>query len=227
VFDFFGFRKITDELLSYQADFSKKDKDLPIQSESTATKASESQTGPIISHRLDVKIQPGGNYREDFGFKAGWSGGLRPRPDTYAISGNVTYEFEDKTCYKSKDIEVSIFPSMGTMLVGTLVGSVLGTTVRVFTGGPLPRLPNFSSTGPGSETPNFGTSLVTLLFINLILGLLIGIILMRKKDVQPFLTVEDFWGGILLGFLVGYMGIQFLFQFGNIPSSVPSNVTST
>jgi hypothetical protein len=183
--------------------------------------------GPIISHRLDVKIQPRGSYREDFGFKAGWSGGLRPRPHTYTNSGTVTYEFEDKTCYKSKDIEVSIFPYMGTMLVGTLVGSVLGTTVRVFTGSSLPRLPNFFSTGPVSETPNFATSLATLLFINLILGLLIGIILMRKKDVQPFLTVEDFWGGILLGFLVGYMGIQFLFQFGNISSSVPSNVTST
>jgi hypothetical protein len=33
---------------------------------------------------------------------------------------------------------------------------------------------------------------------------------MRKKDVQPFLTIEDFWGGILLGFLVGTNGQMFL-----------------
>jgi hypothetical protein len=117
---------------------------------------------------------------------------------------------------------------MGTMLVGTLVGSVLGTFVRVLTGAPIPSLPGFiSEIQKAGEPPNVGSSIVTLLFVNLILGLLIGIILMRKKDVQPFLTVEDFWGGILLGFLVGLFGLQFLFQFGNIPSTVPSNVTST
>jgi hypothetical protein len=32
----------------------------------------------------------------------------------------------------------------------------------------------------------------------------------RKKDAQPILSVEDFWGGVFVGFLVGYTGKSFL-----------------
>jgi hypothetical protein len=28
----------------------------------------------------------------------------------------------------------------------------------------------------------------------------------RKTDAQSFVTVEDFWGGLLVGFLIGYSG---------------------
>jgi riboflavin transporter FmnP len=70
-------------------------------------------------------------------------------------------------------------------------------------------------------------SLIPQLFANLILGFVIGITLMRKKDVQPFLTVEDFWGGILLGFLVGYTGQQLFEQISNISLNRTSgNITN-
>ena len=44
---------------------------------------------------------------------------------------------------------------------------------------------------------------------------MIVIILMRKKDVQPFLTTEDFWGAILIGFLAGYTGQELFQQLGS------------
>jgi hypothetical protein len=70
-------------------------------------------------------------------------------------------------------------------------------------------------------------SLIPQLFANLILGFVIGITLMRKKDVQPFLTVEDFWGRILLGFLVGYTGQQLFEQISNISLNRTSgNITN-
>jgi hypothetical protein len=28
----------------------------------------------------------------------------------------------------------------------------------------------------------------------------------RKAEAQSFVTVEDFWGGLLIGFLIGYSG---------------------
>jgi hypothetical protein len=49
--------------------------------------------------------------------------------------------------------------------------------------------------------------------INLILAFIAGVILVRKKDVQSFITIEDFWGGILIGFIVGYAGTQGLKTF--------------
>ena len=56
------------------------------------------------------------------------------------------------------------------------------------------------------------------LLANLIIAFVIAIILMRKKDVQPFLTIEDFWGGILIGFLVGYTGEDIIRQLPNMLS---------
>jgi hypothetical protein len=31
----------------------------------------------------------------------------------------------------------------------------------------------------------------------------------RTNDAQPVLTVEDVWGGMILGFLIGYLGNEF------------------
>jgi fluoride ion exporter CrcB/FEX len=86
------------------------------------------------------------------------------------------------------------------MLIGTLIGSLLGTVVNAI----VPHVQNNKVPIPGFEI------IIPQIFANLILGFIVGITLMRKKDVQSFLTVEDFWGGILLGFLVGYSGGQFL-----------------
>ena len=50
-----------------------------------------------------------------------------------------------------------------------------------------------------------------------------------KKDVQPFVTIEDFWGGILLGFLVGTSGQVFLGLLKNLStqggSAIGGNIT--
>lgn len=32
----------------------------------------------------------------------------------------------------------------------------------------------------------------------------------RKKDAQPFITVEDFYGGSFVGFVAGYVGFPLL-----------------
>lgn len=170
-----------------------------LDSEKTQPPESSSFGSPArIPLPFNQKIQPNDTYRVDFNLKAGWSGGLRPRPDTYIISAEVEYNLEGKKLFEQINIEVSIFPSLGSMLVGTLVGSLLGTVVNVI----LPPIQNKNLNMPGFEF------ILAQISANLILGFIVGITLMRKKDVQPFLTVEDFWGGILLGFLVGYSGQQ-------------------
>jgi hypothetical protein len=34
-------------------------------------------------------------------------------------------------------------------------------------------------------------------------------IMARKSDAQSFISVEDFWGGILIGLLIGYTELRF------------------
>lgn len=176
----------------------------------------ETLIGPSMIHKPNQTIQPKGEFREDFNLKAGWTGGLRPRPDTYKISAEVIYEVEDTksqkriTLHKPITIKISIFPSLSSMLFGALFGSVLGTIVRGF----------LSSNGQGLEL----SKIIPSLFINLVLGFVIAVTLMRKKDVQPFLTIEDFWGGILLGFLVGTNGQVFLDVLKNLSTQEGTNI---
>ena len=35
----------------------------------------------------------------------------------------------------------------------------------------------------------------------------------RKKDSQPIMTIEDFWGGVLVGVLAGYTGKSILDKY--------------
>ncbi|MFL6401359.1 MAG: hypothetical protein ACJ72J_17510 [Nitrososphaeraceae archaeon] len=64
----------------------------------------------------------------------------------------------------------------------------------------------------------------SIIIVNLILGFIAGIVLMRRKDVQSFITIEDLWGGILIGFIVAYTGRQFLEGLLNLSSIGPQQI---
>jgi hypothetical protein len=48
----------------------------------------------------------------------------------------------------------------------------------------------------------------------------------RKKDAQPFLSVEDYYGGFFVGILAGYNGDS-LFASAGIPAIPPGSITPT
>ena len=66
----------------------------------------------------------------------------------------------------------------------------------------------FTSNG---KTANYDLPSLVELFISLVMASMAVVLFARKKDVQPFIAVEDFWGGIAIGFLVAYSGPK-LFQ---------------
>jgi hypothetical protein len=57
----------------------------------------------------------------------------------------------------------------------------------------------------------------------MVFGFMTGIILMRKKDVETFITIEDIWGGILVGFFVGFYGKEIFDKIANIPQLLPGH----
>jgi hypothetical protein len=156
-------------------------------------------------------------FRVEYAVKAGYQLWWKPRADTYTISSIIQFRektqggFDEKKeehasfavrkgwsdkdasnteptdSYFPVNIEISIFPSIAGVLIGTLIGSVLGTLAR-------------------SKLEDFGTTFFYSLLIGMIFGFMAGVILMRKKDVQQFITIEDIWGGLLVGFIVGYYG---------------------
>lgn len=157
--------------------------------------------GPFIIHTPRLWLHSQTEYREAFNILAGTLTNMHLRPDTYTIYTEITYRVGNVTHYKIVDIDISIFPSLGSMLLGSITGSILGTSANSI------RI---------SDIFNNPTPFLASLFVNIILGFVIGVVLMRKKDVQPFLTVEDFWGGLLLGFGVGYLGKDFFDKYWNI-----------
>lgn len=165
--------------------------------------------GASLIHELKADVQPKSSYSEIFYLKAGWSGGIRPRPDTYTISCDVRYELASKVYHNRTIIDISIFPSLGSMLAGAIVGSVLGTLVKELFS---KNIQTHFTNNPLAAT----WSVIPTLFSNLILAFIIAVVLMRKKDVQPFLTIEDFWGGILVGFLASYTSAQLFDQLAHI-----------
>lgn len=97
------------------------------------------------------------------------------------------------------------------MLAGTLVGGLLGTLVKeLFSRSSI--MGDFATSGIVATI----TPIIPILCSNLILGFIIAVVLMRKKDVQPFLTIEDFWAGILVGFLTSYTSSQILEQLSHM-----------
>jgi hypothetical protein len=58
---------------------------------------------------------------------------------------------------------------------------------------------------------------VTECAAHILVASVIVIAFARKRDAQPFIAVEDVWGGFFIGFLAGYVGEQFLRQV--IPSA--------
>jgi hypothetical protein len=71
------------------------------------------------------------------------------------------------------------------MLGGAIIGSGLGTFSKfLYTNN------NDDINKVINQNLNF---MIPSFLLNLVLAFIIGVVLMRKKDVQPFLTVEDFW----------------------------------
>jgi uncharacterized membrane protein YfcA len=60
------------------------------------------------------------------------------------------------------------------------------------------------------EHPDFTSIPLSQVLVALVTSVLLASVLViafaRKKDAQPFITIEDFWGGFFVGFVAGYVG---------------------
>ena len=122
----------------------------------------------------------------------------RPNEDN---KENVTEKIYTNTIAHS----LAIRPSVYSVLVGSLIGGTTGAIARLLQSPAMPTI----------------QSIAVSLFLSIILGGMAVIFMARKSDAQSFVSVEDFWGGILIGFLVGYTGTSFFESIAGvqIPSS--------
>lgn len=105
---------------------------------------------------------------------------------------------EDETAYhaNTSSKQISVRAPVSALLIGSILGAFAGAVVR--------ELINWQNNGFGGWV-----QLIASFVIAVVLGSASVIFTARKSDTQSFVSVEDFWGGCLIGFLVGYTGTSF------------------
>lgn len=86
-----------------------------------------------------------------------------------------------------------------------MIGAALGTLVKSLTHEP--------QTGASDVT---ALGILQALAVSVMATITVVVAFARKSSAQPLVSVEDFWGGMVIGFTVGYFGFdQFLHLFPN------------
>ena len=143
-----------------------------------------------------VVLQPGNSTVQVFTLRtAKW---LLFRPSSYTLHIEVEYEVDGAVQRDVVRHELVMAASMRSLIVGAALGAGVGSFNRSV-------LASGSILGGQEDV----WRAVLLGVSNILLGVVAVVIFARKTDTQPLFTIQDFWGGVLAGFLVGYMGTTF------------------
>jgi len=150
-------------------------------------------------------------------------------PSQYRLQFNVNYSFHAKKLslpneqYEQAEEgiftntvahELSIKPSVYSVIIGASLGGLTGSIARLLQITPSEKWQTFSST-------DIVTSVITIA-VAVILSSIAVVFMVRKSEAQSFISVEDFWGGLLIGFFVGYTGTSFFEQLTGVTNPTPN-----
>jgi hypothetical protein len=146
---------------------------------------------------VKVKLQPGNSTLYEFKLRTKQS--LLFTPSVYNLNFQIQYKMEDVINHDTVKYQLNVRSPLKALIWGSIAGSYVGTLLRsLHDGAQITFLPK----------NQFLVSLVS----SALLGAVLVIAFARKKDVQPFISIEDFWGGFFVGFLAGYVGKSLLKQ---------------
>jgi hypothetical protein len=140
-------------------------------------------------------------------------------PSKFRLQFNVNYAFQhifemelnpQKTSLFTNTIsyEIAIRPSLFALITGAGFGAIAGSLARSLQSSPHVALKSLTS----EDMVNGALPII----LSLILGIVAVIFVARKSEAQSFISVEDFWGGLLIGFFVGYTGTEFFSKLTDI-----------
>lgn len=127
------------------------------------------------------------------------------QPATYNLYLSIDYEIDGNRNEDSTPFKLNIRAPLKAIIYGSLAGSIIGYVLR--------SLYEQGSAAIVLSDAQKNITWLTGLFGNLLLSVIVIVAFARKKDAQPILSIEDFWGGFFIGFLAGYTGKSFLDKF--------------
>ncbi|MFG2043909.1 hypothetical protein [Dactylosporangium sp. NPDC048998] len=136
-------------------------------------------------------------------------------PAEYRLNLIVHYSFEPpdskpKIYSNTVPFTVAIRTAMLSVMLGSISGSIVGS---------IGRLLQQASGDLGSLD---ATSALVSLGLASILSMAAAVFSARKSETQSFVTIEDFWGGALVGFLIGYSGTAAFQDLTGVGSPSPA-----
>jgi len=86
--------------------------------------------------------------------------------------------------------------ALWSVILGGVTGGIIGSIARSLQG---------AGGAVAFSGPHANSTIGAVLLAAILSGAAV-VFSARKSDTQSFVTVEDFWGGLLVGFLIGYSG---------------------
>jgi len=126
-------------------------------------------------------------------FQISTSGWLFFTPSRQTLNTQLRYRIDDKERTQVVSSEFEIKPPLFSMVIGSIFGAILGTLAKVLN---------------SAEVLNWQALSVSM-GSSVVMALIATIALSRKTGSQGFITVEDFFGGFIVGVLIGYGGSEY------------------
>ena len=117
------------------------------------------------------------------------------RPSTYRLKIEIEYEIDKVINFDTVEHILPMKSSFWSVIFGSVIGAAGGWAVKEFSDRP----------GEVFDWPAF-----LRLITSCVLAAMVVVLFSRKKDVQPLVAVEDFWGGMAIGFIAAYAGTGIL-----------------
>ncbi len=141
---------------------------------------------------IPIQLQPGDSIVKQFVLRTRHWLFFIPITHIFQIQVNYTGDGVDHT--DTITYEQSIRSTMSAMAIGAACGAILGTLLKSLSISPI------ASASDGS--------IFRAIIVSVLAGFAVVIAFARKNTAQPIVSIEDFWGGALIGFTVGYLGFD-------------------
>jgi hypothetical protein len=142
---------------------------------------------------IPIVLQPGDSVVKQFIFRTkSW---LFFTPLAHTLQIQVRYAADDRDHLDTVPYQLTIQAAITATMLGSVFGGVIGAIARMLN----ERTYNLAS---------LSTQLASLV-LAVILSAILVVSFARKSGVQQIVSVEDFWGGLFLGFLTGFLGQKF------------------
>jgi hypothetical protein len=142
---------------------------------------------------IPVTLQPGDSVVKQFVLRTrNW---LFFTPLTHSFQIQVDYSSDGIDHADTVVYQQNIRAAMGAIAIGAVIGAAMGTILKSLT----------------APTPSGLAYTLRIISASIVASVAVVIAFARKSSAQPIVSVEDFWGGALIGFSVGFFGFEQFF----------------